>query len=43
VRRLAPESLAVLLRLTGDFPVAIPPERLALAEHLAAGDRPPHP
>lgn len=40
IRRLAPETLAVLLQLTRDFKVAPPPELLALAENIAAADRP---
>ncbi|MDI1336688.1 MAG: hypothetical protein PSU94_10965 [Lacunisphaera sp.] len=41
LRRVPPEVLPVLLRLTGDFQVAAPPELRALAELLAAGDSPP--
>lgn len=40
IRRLAPETLAVLLQLTRDFKVEPPPELFALAESLAAADRP---
>jgi hypothetical protein len=40
IHRLSPETLAVLLQLTRDFKVVPPPERLALAERLAAADRP---
>lgn len=38
LRRLPPESLPVLLRLTRDFSVAAPPALRGLAESLAAGD-----
>ena len=40
IRRLAPETLAVLLQLTRDFKVVPPPELLSLAESLSAADRP---
>jgi len=40
VRRLPPETLAVLLQLTRDFKAVTPPELHALAESLAAADRP---
>lgn len=40
IRRLPPEMLAVLLQLTRDFKAVPPPELLALAESLAAADRP---
>lgn len=40
VRRLPPETLAVLLQLTRDFKAVPPAELLALAESLAAADRP---
>jgi hypothetical protein len=41
LRRLPPESLAVLLQLTRDLHAAAPPELRGLAESLAAGDSPP--
>jgi len=40
IRRLPPETLAVLLQLTRDFKAVPPPELLSLAESLAAADRP---
>ncbi len=40
IRRLPPETLAVLLQLTRDFKVVPRPELLALAETQAAADRP---
>lgn|GEM_PF-5537462 len=40
IRRPAPETLVGLLQLTRDFKVVPPPELLALAESLAAADRP---
>lgn len=43
VRRLSPELLAVLLRLTRDFSVTAPPALRAVAEHQAALDRPSPP
>lgn len=40
LRRLPPESLLELRRLTRDFPVAVPTALQELADRLAAGDRP---
>jgi len=40
IRRLPPDTLAVLLQLSRDFKVVPPPELLALAERLSAADRP---
>jgi hypothetical protein len=38
IRRLSPESLGMLLRLTRDFKAVPPPALLTLAETLAAAD-----